>query len=180
MSTVGVAPDTVIVSSTPPIRMSAFTVAVNVAGNWTPSRFVVMNPGRANVTTYVPGLRSTILYNPSLSVSTERTLSIRTGLAASTETPGSTAPVASFTTPAMALCAEATLGSMTTTAATIATAADKVLPLIVGALPQGTCESRTDPDAWRGSARVSSLYPAPWGIRANGDVKAHPNTRTER
>src|SRR5580765_3991897 len=135
MSTIGLAPDTVIVSSTPPIRISAFTVAVNVAGNSTPSRFIVTNPGLVKVIKYVPGLRSTILYTPSLSVRTERTFSIRTGLAASTETPGSTEPVASFTTPAMALCAKATLGSSTTTDAKIATAADKDLPFIVD-LPQ--------------------------------------------
>src|SRR5436190_21772869 len=82
-----------------------------------------------------------ILNRPSLSVSTVRTRSIRTGLAASTETPGRTGPVASFTTPAMALCAEATLGSITTTAATIATAADKLLPFMAGDLPHGGTKS---------------------------------------
>ena len=45
------------------------------------------------------------------SVTTERTFSIRTGLAASTVTPGSTAPDASFTTPAMDACAYTTEGT---------------------------------------------------------------------
>src|SRR3954462_3561309 len=40
-----------------------------------------------------------ILYWPCASVDTERTFSINTGLAASTVTPGSTAPVVSFTPP---------------------------------------------------------------------------------
>src|SRR5262249_51609215 len=43
-----------------------------------------------------------ILYWPSPSVTTVRTFSMRAGLAASTVTPGKTAPVASRTTPAMA------------------------------------------------------------------------------
>src|ERR1700686_3848773 len=44
-----------------------------------------------------------ILYNPCSSVTTDRTFSIRAGLAASTVTPGTTAPVVSLTTPAIAL-----------------------------------------------------------------------------
>src|SRR6185295_16725571 len=44
-------------------------------------------------------------------VTTERVRSIRTSLDASTVTPGSTAPDASRTTPAMALCAWAADGS---------------------------------------------------------------------
>ena len=49
----------------------------------------------------MPGRSSTILYWPSPSVTTERTFSISAGLEASTVTPGSTAPVVSFTTPAI-------------------------------------------------------------------------------
>ena len=45
------------------------------------------------------------------SLTTERTFSIRTGLAASTVTPGSTAPDVSLTTPVMAACANAAAGS---------------------------------------------------------------------
>src|SRR5437667_8259321 len=44
-----------------------------------------------------------MLYRPSPSLTTLRTFSIRAGLAASTVTPGSTAPDVSFTTPAMPL-----------------------------------------------------------------------------
>src|SRR6266540_1280716 len=53
----------------------------------------------------MPGLRSTILYWPSPSVMTVRVFSINAGLDASTVTPGSTAPLPSFTTPAIATCA---------------------------------------------------------------------------
>src|SRR5439155_23698082 len=49
-------------------------------------------------------------YRPSPSVTTLRVFSMRTGLAASTVTPGKTAPDESFTTPAMVLCADAAAG----------------------------------------------------------------------
>ena len=56
-----------------------------------------------------------MLYRPSLSVTTLRTFSMRAGLAASTVTPGSTAPDVSLTTPAIPLadacCADAIDGS---------------------------------------------------------------------
>src|SRR3954462_5502317 len=50
-------------------------------------------------------------YRPFASVVTDRTFSISAGLLASTVTPGSTAPVVSFTTPANELCARAVAGS---------------------------------------------------------------------
>jgi hypothetical protein len=56
-----------------------------------------------NVTVYVPGTRLTTLYWPEESVTTVRTFSMRAGLAASTVTPGNTAPDVSLTTPAMLL-----------------------------------------------------------------------------
>src|SRR5688500_4880979 len=68
----------------------------------------------------MPGRRSTIRYWPVSSLTTERTFSIRTGLAASTVTPGSTAPDASLTTPAMAPCANAAAGTSRTTSRTAA------------------------------------------------------------
>jgi hypothetical protein len=68
----------------------------------------------------MPGRRSTILYWPFSSVTTERTRSISTGLPASTVTPGITAPVPSRTTPAMALdCANAIAGAAKRDATTI-------------------------------------------------------------
>ena len=70
-----------------------------------PSRFTTLKPVRLKETAYVPGRRSTILYCPEASVVTERTFSINSGLAASTVTPGITAPDVSLTTPAIALCA---------------------------------------------------------------------------
>src|SRR5215831_5864211 len=50
----------------------------------------------------MPGLRSMIRYWPVPSVTTVRDFSMSTGLAASTLTPGSTAPDASLTRPAIA------------------------------------------------------------------------------
>ena len=54
-------------------------------------------------------------YWPVASLTTDRTFSIRTGLAASTVAPGNTAPDASLTTPVMAPCADAEDGSRRTT-----------------------------------------------------------------
>src|SRR6185436_3373918 len=51
-----------------------------------------------------------ILYWPEPSVTTDRDFSISTSLAASTLTPGSTAPDVSLTTPPIALCACAAAG----------------------------------------------------------------------
>src|SRR4249919_3195099 len=112
-STIGVSPVTVTDSSTAPTRKSAFTVAVNDPASSMPSRLNALNPGSVNVTLYVPGRRSTTLYWPVPSVTTNRTFSINTGLAASTVTPGSTAPDVSFTTPAMDACAYAAAGTST-------------------------------------------------------------------
>jgi hypothetical protein len=55
-----------------------------------------------------------ILYWPDPSVVTDRDFSISTSLAASTVTPGSTAPDVSLAMPAIALWACATLGRMAT------------------------------------------------------------------
>ena len=76
-----------------------------------PSRLTVLNPGSVNVSEYVPGLRSTMRYWPVPSVTTERTFSISAGLAASTVTPGSTAPDASRTVPVRVPWANAEVGS---------------------------------------------------------------------
>ena len=63
----------------------------------------------------MPGRRSTILYWPFSSVVAERTLSISASLAASTTTPGMTAPLVSLTTPAMLpVCASASAGARKT------------------------------------------------------------------
>src|SRR5262245_55048668 len=67
-STTGDAELTTTVSASVPIFISTLTVAVNWAGSSTPSRFTLANPGRLNVTTYVPGRRSRILYWPWESV----------------------------------------------------------------------------------------------------------------
>ena len=49
-STVGVSPDTVIVSCSDPTRRSALTVAVKDAVNSMPSRFTALKPVSVNVT----------------------------------------------------------------------------------------------------------------------------------
>src|SRR5256712_6854615 len=97
---------------------STFTDAVKFALSSTPSRLTVVKPGSANVTEYVPGRRSMILYWPCESVNDVRVFSMRIGLVASTVTPGRTAPELSFTTPAMTLWADAPAGSARQTTAT--------------------------------------------------------------
>src|SRR5439155_12726384 len=103
----GVSPVTVIVSSRPPTFISTGTVIVCVPDNSTASRLTVMKPGNVNVTEYVPGRRSTILYWPVPSVTADRVFSMSAGLDASTVTPGKIAPDVSFTVPAMDACANA-------------------------------------------------------------------------
>src|SRR5438128_1123135 len=100
-STRGDCPVTVTVSATVPTFISAFTVVVKFARMSRPSRFTTLNPGSVNVTLYVPTGRLTTAYWPEPSVVAVRTLSMSAGLATSTDTPGSTAPVASLATPAI-------------------------------------------------------------------------------
>src|SRR3954468_9986419 len=95
-----------------------------------------------------------ILYCPSPSVTTVRDFSISAGLAASTETPGSTAPDASRTSPARPLapvCALAAAGNSIDATAT-STADDSILRLM-GALlhsaiqrtySRGVCAAETE------------------------------------
>src|SRR6478735_4585664 len=66
----------------------------------------------------MPGRRSTIRYWPAPSVTAVRTFSMSAGLAASTVTPGMTAPDASLTTPAIDAWAYAMLGINTAAALT--------------------------------------------------------------
>ena len=120
-STMGVSPLTVIVSSTAPTFMSALTVAVNDPVSSMPSRFTDEKPVSVNVTEYVPGRRSTMRYWPEPSVTAVRVFSIRTGLATSTVTPGSTAPDMSLAVPvidALTPCARAPAGRHTANAST--------------------------------------------------------------
>ena len=116
-STTGVSPVTVIVSWSPPTRRSALSVTVTPVCTCTPSLFTVEKPGRVYVTEYVPADRLSRRNWPDPSVTALRTFSISAGLVASTVTPGSTAPEASRTTPAMD-CADTIAGmSATSTAA---------------------------------------------------------------
>src|SRR6185369_17293345 len=94
-------------SSTAPTFMSALIVAVKVPVSSMSSRLTVLNPGSVKLREYVPGRSRSILYWPLPSVTTVRTFSMSAGLAASTVTPGSTAPDVSLTTPAMDACAYA-------------------------------------------------------------------------
>ena len=105
VSTTGASPVTVTVSSRAPTRRSAFTVAVKSPDSSIPSRLTVLKPVSVNVTVYDPGRRSMMRYWPAPSVTTVRTFSMSAGLAASTVTPGNTAPDVSLTTPAMDACA---------------------------------------------------------------------------
>jgi hypothetical protein len=111
-STTGLSPVTVTACSSAPTGMSALIVATNAPDSSIPSRLTVEKPGSEKVTSYVPGLRSTIRYWPVPSVTTVRTRSIKAGLVASTVTPGSTAPEVSLAVPVMVACAHATAGRM--------------------------------------------------------------------
>jgi hypothetical protein len=111
-STTGVSPVTVTVSATPPTFSSPSILMTPVPDSSTSSRFKVANPESVNVTVYVPGCRLSMRYCPLLSDVAVRVFSIRTGLAASTLTPGSTAPDASLTVPARVTWAHAALGTI--------------------------------------------------------------------
>ena len=71
----------------------------------TPWRWTVLNPASVKEMPYVPGGRSVMRYCPVLSLTADRTFSIKAGLDASTVAPGSTAPDVSRTTPARVACA---------------------------------------------------------------------------
>src|SRR5437763_4733952 len=108
-STIGVSPVTVIVSATLPTFMSALMLRTPPPATSTSSRFTVETPVSVNVTVYLPGSRSGIRYCPVESVTAARVFSSSTALAASTVTPGNTAPDESLTTPASAVWAYAAL-----------------------------------------------------------------------
>src|SRR5688572_28501533 len=110
-STMGVAPVTVMVSSTEPRRISTSIVVTAEAVSSNPSRRTVVNPCNDIVSVYDPGGRLIRRYWPGPSVTAVRTFSISIGLDASTDTPGSTAPEASLTVPAMVACACAATGT---------------------------------------------------------------------
>src|SRR5437773_12404485 len=76
-------------------------------------------------------------YWPVPSVTTVRTFSIRTGLAASTLTPGSTPPDASLTVPAIDACAYANDGKATIAAIRIPQLANLRMKLPPGAMSRG-------------------------------------------
>jgi hypothetical protein len=82
-------------------------------------------------------------YCPVSSVTTDRTLSIRTGLAASTLTPGKTAPELSLTTPVIAACAEAVDGKSKETNTTRRAPEDRSITFGIAVLP--TCCKWTTP-----------------------------------
>ena len=64
VSTTGLWPLTVIVSSSEPTFISTLMGAVKLLVSSMPSRLTVPNPASVNVTAYTPGRRSTILYAP--------------------------------------------------------------------------------------------------------------------
>src|SRR5438477_8611055 len=132
-STIGVSPVTVIVSSRVPTLRSALTVATKVPESSMPSRLTVLKPGRENVTEYVPGRSASTRYWPVSFETTDRTFSISTGLAASTVTPGRTAPDASLTTPVIAACAYAEAGRNRKTSRVVPSrVANLVIELLLG------------------------------------------------
>src|SRR5215467_9322410 len=99
------------VSATDPTFRSALIVMTPAPLTSTFSRLTVLKPVSVNVTVYEPGSNSVSRYCPVLSVTALRDFSISAELAASTVTPGSTAPDESFTTPASVACANAEAGT---------------------------------------------------------------------
>ena len=100
VSTTGDAPVTVIVSSRSPTASWPLTVAVNPVVSSTPARRSVENPARVNVTVYVPGRRfDDPIHALTVCHDSAEPFSMSAGLAASTVTPGSTAPESSRATP---------------------------------------------------------------------------------
>src|SRR5215831_2830354 len=134
-STTGVSPVTVTVSATAPTRMSALTLAVNDPVSSMPSRFVALKPESVNVTEYVPGRKFSIRYWPVPSVMALRVFSISAGLAASTVTPGSTAPDVSLTTPAMDACANTACGTTIVSKESRRTLMDRRTRTLLGSKP---------------------------------------------
>src|SRR3954468_21628489 len=112
-STSGDSPVTTTVSWRAPTLSSALIVATKVPASVMSSRRTVLKPGSEKVRLYVPPRSWLIRYWPSASVVAVRTRSIRSGLAASTVTPGSTPPDASLTTPVLVAWARATEGAST-------------------------------------------------------------------
>src|SRR5688572_7762879 len=105
-------------------------VALKAPDSSTPSRLNVEKPGSVNVTLYVPDLRSTMRYWPVLSVTTDRTRSISAGLAASTVTPGSTAPEVSLAVPVMVAWAHTAVGTMSRESQTVAVVHTRRIPFV--------------------------------------------------
>ena len=93
-------------------------VPVKSVRSSTASNRAVLKPDSENVIVYVPGLRSTMRYVPSAPVTSLLLPSMSTGLATSTVTPGSTAPLVSLTVPVNPLCAYASGEARTTRAQT--------------------------------------------------------------
>ena len=143
-STIGVSPVTVTVSATAPTRSSALTETVPEPLSSIPSRRWLLNPVNVNVTTYAPGRRSSSWYRPLPSVCVVRTFSISTSLAASTVTPGNTAPELSLTVPVSDACAYATAGIMSrhATTSTALTRTRMLPPPAAADRPRPPCSTR--------------------------------------
>src|SRR6266852_6169824 len=94
----------------------------------------------------MPGLRLTIRYCPAPSLAADRTFSINAGLAASTVTPGITAPVASLTVPAIVCACPAVAAP-----STAATAAKMIcVNLVIVCAPLTMARRRLPPSMIRG------------------------------
>src|SRR5262245_43887399 len=83
----------------------------------------------------MPGRRSTTRYWPDASVVTTRNFSMSAGLLASIVTPGSTAPVVSLTTPAIAPACCADTGTANASATTVTTPNVPVTVLVMSRPP---------------------------------------------
>jgi hypothetical protein len=97
----------VIVSCTPPTRMSASTAMTAEPLTWSASRFTVANPDSVKVTVYSPGRRSSMRYGPVPSVTAVANLFDQRRARRLDGDAGKHGPDASLTTPAIVPCANA-------------------------------------------------------------------------
>src|SRR5215475_11677756 len=93
-------------------------------------------------------------YWPVASVTTDRTLSIRAGLAASTRTPGRTPPELSLTTPVIAACAKTVDGKSNETSTKRGAHEDRLIRFGIAVLLTG---GGSGPTRARGNGSPSGL-----------------------
>ena len=164
-STTGDAPVTVSVSSSAPTFSSVFTVIVKSDGSSRPSRLTVENPSSVKRQRVDAGPQVHQAVGAVFVGRDRADLFDQHGLAASTVTPGSTAPEVSLTTPVSVLCAMAGAGTthrQASARSTEAACSDSPFryPPAGGRFTTAEMSARTD----RGRNEATSMRPTHGGI----------------